>query len=143
VIDLGLESPAYEPIPEQPCFLGERACAYFQYDAWSMVLAIWVGCHLIWSIFLTLQQTWLIMRGHTTNEHLNKARYKNEINTWREGPSGNPYDLGCRRNCINFFRGDGVDWMQVHDQDDAVARLERHARQQGDDDRDHIPLMAV
>jgi hypothetical protein len=70
VIDLGLESPAYEPIPEQPCFLGERACAYFQYDAWSMVLAIWVGCHLIWSIFLTLQQTWLIMRGHTTNEHL-------------------------------------------------------------------------
>jgi hypothetical protein len=65
------------------------------------------------------------------------------MNTWREGPSGNPYDLGCRRNCINFFRGDGVDWMQVHDQDDAVARLERHARQQGDDDRDHIPLMAV
>ncbi|RKP06523.1 ankyrin repeat-containing domain protein, partial [Thamnocephalis sphaerospora] len=72
---LETESPVYEPIPDQPCFLPTRACAYFQYDAWTILLSMWITLHLTWASFLMLQQSWLVMRGYTTNEHINASRY--------------------------------------------------------------------
>ncbi|KAI9594733.1 ankyrin repeat-containing domain protein [Syncephalis fuscata] len=142
-------SPVYEPIPEQPCFLPSRGCAYFQHDGWSIILTFWVTLHLTWSSFLFLQQCWLVMRAKTTNEHMNAHRYAHEHNPWRDGISGNPYDMGVRQNCAGFCRGDGIDWTRVQDQDDARARLERWARGRAssmsllEEERDGVPLMDV
>ncbi|KAI8058531.1 hypothetical protein BDF22DRAFT_666395 [Syncephalis plumigaleata] len=142
-------SPIYEPIPEQPCFLSSRGCAYFQHDGWSITLAIWATLHLTWSTFLLGQQSWLVARAKTTNEHLNAHRYAHDRNPWRDGPTGNPYDLGVRQNCVAFCRGDGVDWTRIYDQDDARARLERWARGRTtsarslEEERDGVPLMEV
>ncbi|CAN0920902.1 Probable protein S-acyltransferase 23 [Linum grandiflorum] len=53
------------------------------------------------AITLTIAQGWQISRNITTNELANAKRYG-----YMQGPDGkfrNPYNHGCRKNCVDFF----------------------------------------
>ncbi|KAJ2741744.1 palmitoyltransferase akr1 [Coemansia sp. BCRC 34301] len=58
----------YDPIPGQPCYLGDYACGLFQADSWTMVSSIWIGVNCIWATFLMAAQLIQVMLGNTTNE---------------------------------------------------------------------------
>ncbi|KAJ1673422.1 palmitoyltransferase akr1 [Spiromyces aspiralis] len=58
----------YDPIPGQPCYLGDLVCGIFQSDAWGIYLAIWTGFNLLWSLALLFIQLYQIAIGKTTNE---------------------------------------------------------------------------
>ncbi|KAG9290695.1 hypothetical protein G9A89_011658 [Geosiphon pyriformis] len=68
-------SPAYEPIPQQPCLLTTTLCGFFQYDSWTSSLTIWVGIQLSWSLGLLFMQSLQIASAKTTNEMANFHRY--------------------------------------------------------------------
>ncbi|KAJ1724358.1 palmitoyltransferase akr1 [Coemansia erecta] len=58
----------YDPIPGQPCYLGDITCGMFQSDAWVVVLTLWVGVNCAWATFLLVSQLYQIAVGSTTNE---------------------------------------------------------------------------
>jgi hypothetical protein len=74
--DLGNIEPSYDPIPHQPCLLTTSMCAYFQYDAWSTYLALWVGLMTLWVILLCVSQLLLIAQNITTNENMRGSHYE-------------------------------------------------------------------
>ncbi|KAJ2124218.1 palmitoyltransferase akr1 [Coemansia sp. RSA 720] len=58
----------YDPIPEQPCFLGDYVCGAFQSDSWTIVSTIWIAFNCAWVIFLLISQLAQVVLGKTTNE---------------------------------------------------------------------------
>ncbi|KAI7828390.1 hypothetical protein BX661DRAFT_181987 [Kickxella alabastrina] len=58
----------YDPIPGQPCYLGESMCGLFQADAWAVVLTGWLGINCSWAGFLLVSQLYQVAVGCTTNE---------------------------------------------------------------------------
>ncbi|KXN66629.1 hypothetical protein CONCODRAFT_43629 [Conidiobolus coronatus NRRL 28638] len=58
-----------------PCFLSISACAWFQYDSWTLYLALFTIFQCIWVIFLTCFQLYLIAVNFTTNESINHSKY--------------------------------------------------------------------
>src|SRR5690349_9449537 len=81
--DLTTTTPAYEPIPSQPCFLPDDVCALFQYDGYTLLLAIYACIQLSWATLLLCMQSYQISRQVTTNEQVNGTRYNSsyEANT--------------------------------------------------------------
>ncbi|CAG8594265.1 13719_t:CDS:2, partial [Ambispora leptoticha] len=73
--DLLIESPSYEPIPQQPCVLTTTLCGFFQYDTWTASLTIWASIQLSWSFGLLIMQSIQIASAKTTNEMANFHRY--------------------------------------------------------------------
>ncbi|KAJ2444951.1 palmitoyltransferase akr1 [Coemansia sp. RSA 2424] len=65
---MGAVYVVYDPIPGQPCLLGDYACGLFQADSWTMVSSIWIGVNYIWASFLMVAQLVQVMQGNTTNE---------------------------------------------------------------------------
>ncbi|KAI9506193.1 ankyrin repeat-containing domain protein, partial [Coemansia spiralis] len=58
----------YDPIPGQPCFLGNFICGAFQSDSWTMVTTGWILLNCTWATFLLVTQLHQISVGCTTNE---------------------------------------------------------------------------
>ncbi|KAJ2083423.1 palmitoyltransferase akr1 [Coemansia sp. RSA 988] len=59
----------YDPIPGQPCYLGDYACGLFQSDSWTVVTTGWISLNCLWVIILLLSQLYQIAIGQTTNEY--------------------------------------------------------------------------
>ncbi|ORY00676.1 ankyrin, partial [Basidiobolus meristosporus CBS 931.73] len=131
---LDSSSQIYEPIPSQPCLLGDQVCGYFQYDAWASVMVIWVLLNCSWATFLSILQSYQIAIAITTNESFNSHRYSylaapipsmtTEVTGHRHrrvNPNHNPFDFGCYANCLDFWsRGNasrlkGVSWYDTYD----------------------------
>ncbi|KAJ1921512.1 palmitoyltransferase akr1 [Mycoemilia scoparia] len=66
----------YDPIPGQPCYLGDTVCGMFQSDGWTFYLAIWTAINLSWSLALLGIQLFQIASGVTTNEKLSPRNSK-------------------------------------------------------------------
>ncbi|KAJ2610117.1 palmitoyltransferase akr1 [Coemansia sp. RSA 1365] len=58
----------YDPIPGQPCYLGDYVCGLFQSDSWTIVSTGWISLNCIWVVVLLVSQLIQISTGHTTNE---------------------------------------------------------------------------
>ncbi|KAJ2806434.1 palmitoyltransferase akr1 [Coemansia guatemalensis] len=58
----------YDPIPGQPCYLGDYACGLFQSDSWTVVSTGWISLNCLWVIVLLVSQLYQISIGQTTNE---------------------------------------------------------------------------
>ncbi|KAJ2777047.1 palmitoyltransferase akr1, partial [Coemansia interrupta] len=58
----------YDPVPGQPCYLGDITCGMFQSDSWVVVSTLWVGVNCAWATFLLITQLYQIAVGSTTNE---------------------------------------------------------------------------
>ncbi|CAG8522769.1 11421_t:CDS:2 [Acaulospora morrowiae] len=68
-------APEYVPIPSEACLLNGTLCGFFQYDAWTSVLCIWIGLQLTWTVGLLGMQSFQISSAKTTNEMANFHRY--------------------------------------------------------------------
>ncbi|KAJ2691735.1 palmitoyltransferase akr1 [Coemansia sp. RSA 1285] len=58
----------YDPIPGQPCYLGDYICGAFQSDSWTMMSTGWILLNCFWATFLLFSQLYMISIGCTTNE---------------------------------------------------------------------------
>ncbi|PIA16666.1 hypothetical protein COEREDRAFT_72922 [Coemansia reversa NRRL 1564] len=58
----------YDPIPGQPCYLGNYACGLFQSDSWTIMSTGWISINCLWVIVLLVSQLVQISIGQTTNE---------------------------------------------------------------------------
>lgn len=81
---------------------------------WVMANAL---LHMSWVILLTICQTYqVICLGMTTNERMNRGRYrhfqaKGGKSPFTRGPFYNFIDfLGC--SCFGLFQPQNIDWMQ-------------------------------
>ncbi|GJJ78834.1 palmitoyltransferase ZDHHC13/17 [Entomortierella parvispora] len=72
---LSIVSPKYEPVPSNPCLLGETMCSYFQYDAFATMLAIWSILQMTWPGLLFVVQLYQVGQAKTTNEAMSHQRY--------------------------------------------------------------------
>jgi hypothetical protein len=133
-------SPGYEPLADQPCLLTDRGCAYFQHAPWTCMFAIWAFFNLCWCTFLAIQQTIYLTRNETTNEFINKDRYRTERNRWRDEGTWDTSGYTCMDNCRMFWRGDGIDWQHVYETEQAKRMQETWLNGHGGD---HVPLMHV
>ncbi|KAI8975041.1 hypothetical protein BDF20DRAFT_914030 [Mycotypha africana] len=68
-------APIYDHGLDSACLLGSTICGYFDYDAWTLSLTIWVLLQLTWSIFLLAVQLYQVAVAITTNESANMNRY--------------------------------------------------------------------
>jgi len=74
-IDLSVTAPKYEPVPSNPCLLGDTLCGYFQYDAFATALAIWSMLQMTWPGLLFVVQLYQVGQAKTTNEAMSHQRY--------------------------------------------------------------------
>lgn len=74
-IDLSISSPIYDHKVDSACLIGSTVCGYFDYDAWTLSLTVWVLFQLTWTVFLLVVQLYQVAVGTTTNESANINRY--------------------------------------------------------------------
>ncbi|CEJ00496.1 Putative Palmitoyltransferase [Rhizopus microsporus] len=72
---LSISSPIYDHKVDNACLIGSTMCGYFDYDAWTLSLTIWVLFQLTWTVFLLVVQLYQVAVGTTTNESANINRY--------------------------------------------------------------------
>ncbi|CAO3648506.1 unnamed protein product [Cunninghamella echinulata] len=124
------------------CNLGTTICNYFEYDSFTLSLAIWVSIQLIWVSMLLVVQLYQICISMTTNETINARRYaylhQHRINysttssataiatveddndeddhlCLRGNIHGNAFDEGCWNNCITFWSKPSSTWYSIYD----------------------------
>ncbi|KAJ0179628.1 hypothetical protein K1T71_005340 [Dendrolimus kikuchii] len=118
---LAEECPAASDATAFDAALGWAAC-----NAWVVWVALNASFHLFWVTVLTCCQLYLVVcLGMTTNEQLNRGRYRHF--QARNGRS--PFTRGPLRNCVDFFgcslcgllQPRARDWARAGLDDDAPA----------------------
>lgn len=119
-------------------FIHLKFCLFpFFLGAWNSILSIgscspWVGwvlsnalLHIGWVTVLTVCQTYqVIFLGMTTNERMNRGRYRHFQSTggkspFTRGPFKNLFDfLEC--SCFGLIQPLKIDWMKFYDMEKSI-----------------------
>ncbi|KAM3955026.1 LOW QUALITY PROTEIN: palmitoyltransferase Hip14-like [Aphomia sociella] len=128
----------------------EAALGWAQCNAWLAWVMLNAAFHLFWvSVLLCCQLYLAVCLGMTTNEQLNRARYRH----FQARGGRSPFSRGPLRNCADFFRcglcgllpARPRDWAAagLHDDDasDAVSDADRDADRDAVSDADTQPML--